>query len=65
MTDPGIVHTMVDPNYAKKITIHHEQYLKYVKIIKADVLAVTEKEIILSDGSKEEYEFLVIGNIAF
>jgi len=56
---PGILRTIVNLNYAKKITLPYKNFLKKTKIVLGKVKKVDKTEIII-DSKKIKFDYLVI-----
>ncbi|XP_022150708.1 apoptosis-inducing factor 2-like [Momordica charantia] len=52
--------SMVEPSFAERSVINHTDYLSNARIIASSATNITDKEVIVSDGSSVPYDYLVI-----
>lgn len=56
---PGILRTIVEPEYAKKMEVKHQAYLKKTRFIYGDATSITEKNVYLGK-KKIPFDYLII-----
>ncbi|KAG7032025.1 Apoptosis-inducing factor-like A [Cucurbita argyrosperma subsp. argyrosperma] len=52
--------SMVEPSFAERSVINHTDYLSNAKIVASSATNITDKEVIVSDGSSVPYDYLVV-----
>src|SRR3989344_1818011 len=59
---PGILRTLVEPEHYRKLHVKHSEYLLKTKIIVGHVKEIKDKIIIMNNGKKINYDYLVIAS---
>lgn len=59
---PSILRTIVEPDYYKKINSKHSSYLPKAEIVVGHVKSISENQVILMDGKKIKFDYLVIAS---
>jgi apoptosis-inducing factor 2 len=57
---PAILRTIVEPEHIKRVQILHKHYLHYSTIIIGKAKTFTEKEVVLENGKKIPFDYLVV-----
>lgn len=50
----------MEPSFAERSVINHTDYLSNARIIASSATNITDKEVIVSDGSSVPYDYLVV-----
>ncbi len=59
---PGILKVLAEPNHYRKLHVRHSVYLKDAKIIRGEVKNIEKQGVVLKDGKKVPYDYLVIAS---
>ena len=59
---PSILRAIVFPKHLKRIHVHHRDYLEKTKIVRGKAVRIKNKKIILKDGKKIGFDYLVIAS---
>lgn len=59
---PGVLRSIIEPEHLKKIQVLHNHYLKKTKVINGCVKKIFQKEIMLDNNYKIEFDYLVISS---
>jgi len=62
---PSVLRVLVEPEHIKKIQVLHKHYLKNSKIVNDKVVSVREKDVVLKNGRKIKFDYLVLASGSF
>src|SRR3989344_7070437 len=62
---PSVLRTLVEPKHIKKIQVLHSHYLTNSKVINDRVIEIRDKSVILKNGKKVKFDYLVLSSGSF
>jgi len=62
---PGVLRVLVEPEHIKKIQVLHKHYLVNSKVINDRVIEIRDKSVILKNGKKVKFDYLVLSSGSF